>query len=71
MLMWVRVVAAFVGMCALIDLYVRKVGCCCHKCGRRMAFWDELETAQQQDISSYFCRFENRQVDTQLLCMTP
>jgi len=46
---------------------VRKVGCNCHICGRRMAFFNELTPDEQSQVTSYFEKYESRFPDTSAL----
>lgn len=43
---------------------VKRIGCDCHTCGRRMSFFRELSLEQQNDILHYFRIQEKRDPDT-------
>ena len=48
----------------VVRWFVRRIGCNCHLCDRRMNFFNELTEDEQKEIVSYFQTRENRQPDT-------
>ena len=62
-----HIVYLALGLTALmvvLKLIVRKIGCNCHECGRRMAFFNEVGDDDQREILRYFEEFEKRTPDT-------
>ena len=73
-MVWFYVTFGVIGLGLFIKFLtfiVRKIGCCCHRCGNRMNFWDELEEADRRDILKYFRQHEKRKPDTSSIFVCP
>ena len=60
----VLIVLALLSFILISKLAVRKIGCNCHECGKRMAYFDEMDEEDQREILAYFRDYEEREPDT-------
>ena len=62
LLIAIAVIAALVLIA--VRWFVMRLGCDCHKCGKRMKFFRELAPEQKDEILRYFRTHEKRDPDT-------
>ncbi len=57
---WISIVVVGIGLLAGLKWLVAKVGCNCHRCGKRMQTWNALANDARKQIMAYFENHEKR-----------